>query len=384
MHQFWTTFLGVLAALWVMGAARMLWGMRTVPRLTEVEPLRDADCPRVSLLVAARDEAARLPQALSTWLAQDYPDYEVIVVNDRSTDATPRILDDIARSDKRLKIVHLKELPSGWLGKSYALTVAYQQARGDWVAIADADVRLAPELLRRALALAQGRQWDHLCVLFFLDLVGFWEKTALSWWLLSMLLWLEPWWVSDPKSRRYAGSGAFQLLRRSTYDAIGTHRRLAMEVVEDLKLGKLVKQGGFRSGIAWSDQLVRVRWHQGLRGIVEGLTKNTFAACNYRLSTLLFNLSLLCVFHLVPYVGLALARGWAQALAAVSVLVLVLLCGYSGRYYRVSPLYAFTHLLGTVIFFYLLLHSVFVVYRRGGLTWRDTFYSLEELRKGVV
>ncbi len=119
-------------------AVRLLWGMRRVPHLSRVGPLPDTECPRVSILVAARDEATGLPQALPTLLAQDYPDYEIIVVNDRSTDATPQILDDIARHDQKLKVINLQELPPGWLGKAHALTVAYQHAGGEWLAIADA------------------------------------------------------------------------------------------------------------------------------------------------------------------------------------------------------------------------------------------------------
>ncbi len=380
LGYFWET----LTFLWVTMAVRLLWGMRRVPHLTRVGALPDAECPRVSILVAARDEATGLPQALPTLLAQDYPDYQIIVVNDRSTDATPQILDDIARRDQRLKVIHLQELPPGWLGKPHALTVAYQHAGGEWLAIADADARWAPTLLRRALALVRHEGWDHLSVIFSIDLQGFWEKAVVPWWLLSFLFWLEAWEVSNPKSRRYAGTGAFQLVRRATYEAIGTHRRLAMEVVEDVKLGKLVKQGGFRSGIAWSDELVRMPCYPGLRGIVAGFTKNTFAGCNYCLSLLFFNLALLFIFHLLPYLGLLLAHGSARALAGISVLVPILLCAYGGRYCRVSLFYAFTNALGAAVFFYLLLHSAFVVLRRGGVTWRDTFYPLDELRKGVV
>lgn len=377
-------FFGVLGLLWVIAAVRVLSGMAGVPRLAKTEPLTDFDCPSVSILVAARDEAARLPEALPTLLAQDYPRYEVIAVDDRSQDATPQILDEFCSRHENLKSIRLAELPRGWLGKSYALTVAHQHASAEWIALVDADVHLTPDVLRRSLALVKEKGWDHLSVIFLLDLKGFWEKTVLSWWLLSILLWLEPWRASDPKSRRFSGSGAFQLLRRSTYESVGTHRRLAMEVVEDIKLGKLVKQAGFGSGVAWSDELVRLRWHQGLCGIVEGLTKNTFAACNYRVSVVLCNLSLLVVFHLLPYFGLVFTRGWPTGLAAISVVVPVLLRAYTDRYYRVSPLYALTSPIGAVVFFYLLLHSTAVVLRQGGLRWRDTFYSLDELRKGLV
>lgn len=380
LGYFWET----LSFLWVAMAVRLLWGMRRVPHLTPVGPSLGAECPSVSILVAVRNEGLALPQALATLLAQDYPDYEIIVVDHLSTDDTPHILDDMARHDQRLKVIHVKELPSGWLDKPHAFSVAYQHARGEWLAIADTNARWAPDLLHRSLALVQREGWDHLSVIFQVELRRFWEKALFPWWLLSLLLWLEPWEVSEPKSKRYAGSGAFQLVRCSTYEAIDAHRRLAMEAAEHLKLGKLVKEAGFRSGVAWSDELVQLTYYPGLRRMVAGFTKNSFAGCNYRLSLLFFNLVLIFIFQLLPYLGLLLAHGSVQALAGISVLVPILLCAYSGRQCRVSPLYGFTNVLSAAVFSYSLLHSALVVLRRGGVTSRDTFYSLEELRKGVV
>jgi glycosyltransferase involved in cell wall biosynthesis len=384
MHNIWVALLGILAFLWIIAAVRVFAGISELPRLANTNLLPDADCPSVSILISARDEAEGLPQCLTALLAQDYPCYEVIVVNDRSRDATAQILDQFARQNKNLRVIHITELPQGWLGKSYAMVKAHQRATGEWLVFTDADVRFEPDLLRRSLGLVKSKQWDHLSAFFFVDLVGFWEKTAIGWWFLSAVSWIEPWRVSDPKSRRYSGSGAFQLLRRAAYEKIGTHQRLAMEVVEDLKLGKLVKEGGFRSGVALSGDLVRLRWYRGLRGIVRGLSKNSFPACNYNLGIFTLNLSLLFTFHLLPYLVLVFARGLPQALAGVSTLVILIVRLYTDRYYRISPLYALTNPLGAALFFYILLRSALVILRRGGVVWRDTFYPLDELRRGVV
>ena len=129
----------------------------------------------------------------------------------------------------------------------------------------DADVRFAPDLLRRTMALAQHENWDHMTLLAALELRGFWEVTTVGYLGLGFALGFQPWKVSDPKSDTYFGVGAFQLVRRSAYQAIGTHRRLAMEVVDDIKLGKLIKLGGFRSGLATSQHFVQIRWHDGFR-----------------------------------------------------------------------------------------------------------------------
>jgi len=375
---------GAIAVLWLVAGVRLLLGMAKVPRLVSVAPLPDADCPFISILVAARDEAGGLRQAIPSLLAQDYPNYEVIVVNDRSRDATPQILEEFARQHQNLKVLQVSELPKGWLGKSHALTEAYKQAGGDWLAFTDADVHLAPDLLRRAMALVQEKRWDHLSVLYFLELAGLWEKAIASFWFLWAILRMEPWRVSNPKSRRYSGSGAFQLLGSSAYEAIGTHQFLAMETAEDFKLGKLAKQAGFHSGVALSDELVRVRWYKGLPGVVRGFTKNAFGACRYRLSILALYLSLLLVFHVLPYLALGVASGMVRAWAAITVLVVLFLRLRTDPYYRVSPFYAFTHPLAAILFLYLMLRSAFVILRQRGLVWRDTFYPLDQLRKGSV
>ncbi len=147
--------------------------MSGLPKLREVTPLRDTECPSVSILIAARDEAAKLPQSLPTILAQDYPRYEVIVVDDRSRDATPQILDELAQKHKNLQVIHVTDLPAGWLGKPHAITKGYQQASGEWLVFTDADVHFAPDVLRRVMAVAKKKDCVHLNVLPHLELVGF-------------------------------------------------------------------------------------------------------------------------------------------------------------------------------------------------------------------
>ena len=375
---------GAIALLWVVQGTRAFRGMSKLPPLADVTPLPDADCPRVSILVAARDEAAKLPEALPTLLAQDYPRYEVIVVDDRSRDATREILDEFSRADKKLKVLHLTDLPNGWLGKPHALATAYGEATGDWLVFADADVRFAPDLLRRALALVLQRRWDHLTLLGTMDLTGFWEKAVISYFGLGFTLGVEPWRASDPRSRRYLGMGYFQLLRRAAYEAIGTHRRLAMEIVDDMKLGKLVKLGGFRSGVAAANDRIRMRWYEGLRNIVRGTTKNVFAFDDYSIRRVVERVLAVLAVSLLPFVALLLSSGLTRILAAVSVIIGVALHAWCARTARVSWFYGFTHPIGACILCYLLLHGTVVTVRRGGVVWRDTFYSLKDLRKGLV
>lgn len=379
------TLFALIALFWVVQGTRAVRGMARLPTLDDAPLLEDERYPRVSILVAARNEAAKLPAALITLLTQDYPNYEVIMVNDRSQDETPQILDEFDQKHEHLTVTHLSRLPPGWLGKPYALTRAYQQAKGKWLLFTDADVHFAPDLLKRSLSLALAQGWDHATLLPFGELEGFWEKTAITYWVGTFALGLKPWRVSNSKAKEYVGVGAFQLVRCSTYKAIGTHQRLAMEVVEDVKLGKLVKLGGFRSGVALGERRLHIRWVDGLGEYVRNLSKNMFAACgfsiNYALLLVVFSLAM----TVLPLGGLLFASGAVRTLSIFCVVAAGLTHMKNGvRLCRASPLYALTFPLGAVLLSYTLLRSMVLTLWRGGVLWRDTFYPLKDLRKGMV
>ncbi|HSC77683.1 MAG TPA: glycosyltransferase family 2 protein [Candidatus Acidoferrales bacterium] len=384
MELLWTALLGVIALGWIVMAIRAARGIGRLPRLECVAPLADADCPSLSILLSARDEAVKMPQALPTLLAQDYPDYEVVAVDDRSSDATAQILDDFAGRHSNLKVVHLKELPPGWLGKPHGLYTAWQHARGDWLVFTDADVRFSPDLLRRAVAVVRRQGWDHVTLAGLVEAHGFWEKVAVSYFALGFVLYHEPWNVSDPRSKKYFGVGSFQMVRRSAYEAAGTHQRLKMEVIDDVKLGKIIKQAGFRSGVALPKERVRLRWQEGLSNIIRGTTKNFFAATGFSLPVAAAQVLAILLANILPFLALLLLPGLPGLLAALTVLVLLLMHALIAHDLHISPLYAFTHPLGAAIFAYMILRSTVVTLWRGGVVWRDTFYSIEDLKKGVV
>ena len=334
--------------------------------------------------MAARDEALTLPEALPTLLNQDYPRLEVIAVNDRSQDATGTILRELARTSNRLKVIDIAELPPGWLGKPHALWRGAAEASGEWLLFTDADVHFEPGTLRRAMRLARDRRWDHLTLLSGFDMRGFWEITLLTYFTVGFLFGNEPWNVANRKSRRYAGIGAFQLLRRPVYDAIGGHKRLAMEVVEDMKLGKVVKLGGFSSGLGVAPDLVWLRWYSSLGEITRGLTKNMFAAMGFSVPFSLFTILMVFGSGVLPFLGLLLCTGWARFFAGIAFAIAVAVqAGIAGTA-KVSPLYGLTQPLGACIFLYIIARSAIVTLRRGGVMWRGTFYAIDDLRRGLV
>src|ERR1700723_396918 len=376
--------LGFVAFVWVALAIDAGFGALKIPSLKGSGLLTDEECPTISILFAARDEEEKLPGAVATFLALDYPRYEVVAVNGGPEAGTEAILETAAREDPRLKVIQITSLPGGWLGKPHALHQAYEKSTGEWRVLTDADVHFAPDVLRRAVALAKTNGWDHMPVLAEAKLYTFGEKVVMTFFATAFVLATRPWRVSKPHSSEYVGVGAFQLIRRSTYEKMGTHRRLAMEVVDDMKVGKLVKETGGRSGVAKGGPAVSVHWHSGVRNIIRGTEKNFYAAAGY--SPWIAGAQLVAIFSawIFPWVALPFVNGWARVFAVMAIVVPMVAQAGAAREFRVSWFYALTQPVGAVIFFWMLLRSTIVTIRNGGIRWRGTFYSLEELKKGVV
>ena len=384
MHIFWTALFGLIASLWIVQGIRAGVGMARLPWLSDISPVSSGGAPLVSVIFAARNEAEKLSGAIETLLAQDYRHFEIVAVNDRSRDRTPAILHEFERANQNLKVIDIANLPPGWLGKPHALAAGFEQSHGEWLVFTDADVHFAPDVLSRAVALAKQRQWDHLSLFASIEMRGFWEIAAISYFELGFIFGNEPWLASNPRSGRYVGVGAFQLVRRAAYEASGGHRRLRMDVIEDMKLGKLMKLGGFRSGVAIAKGMVRVRWHTGARNVIRGVTKNMFAACHYNLLFAIAAMVLTVTMSVLPFAGLAFASGWARAFAEIAAGAAVLTHATMIWAWDASPLYGLTHPLGALLFCWMLARSAVTTLWRGGVVWRDTFYPLEELRKGQV
>jgi glycosyltransferase involved in cell wall biosynthesis len=381
LHWLGFVVFGLAALFWVFHGLRVAWGLLHLPWLKDFAPVTDEDCPRISLVFAARNEEDKLPAALATLNTIDYPHLEIVAVNDRSHDATGPILEEFARTHAHFRVVNVVELPPGWLGKPHALQKAYENSTGEWLLFTDADVRFKPDSLRRSLAIVRERSLDHLTLFGDVEMVGFWETVLITFFGLAMHLASDSYQVSNPNSRAYVGVGAFQLLKRSAYESIGTHLRLAMEVVDDMKLGKLVKQAGFRSSVGVAQDFVSVRWHAGLGNLIRGVTKNFFAALGYSIPFVIAAVAAMLLTNVAPFFGVIWGHGWTRGLAGVSVLIALAFHAGVDIVMEASPLYALSHPLGAILFCYMLARSTVVTLLSGGVTWRGTFYRLEELKR---
>jgi len=355
--------------------------------------------PRVAIVVPARNEEASIEQALTRLLALDYDNYEVIAINDRSTDKTGEIMDKVAESFQKrssgdgrprpsrgeLKVIHIQSLPAGWMGKAHAMYTAAKSATdADWLLFTDADVMFRPDCIRRAIAYAEQERADHV-VLFphmLMEHVG--EKMMVSFFQLLFVFGHRPWKVADPKAPDHMGVGAFNLIRRGAYDAVGTYKALRMEVLDDMKLGKVVKNAGFAQRNVFGADLISIRWAHGAMGVVNNLTKNFFAVLSFQWWRTVVSAVGLAFLGIMPFIGVVAAHGWARLPYAVALLSIFLI--YLGMSWRsaVPPYYFALHPISTVLFIYILLRSMSLTLWNDGIVWRGTKYALDELRKGMV
>lgn len=372
--------------IWAVALGLLAWGRNSYRELSSFvfSQKELEDLPFLSILVPACNEEETIERAMRSLLAMDYPHFEVIAVNDRSTDATGTLLERLAQEDPRLRVEHVHRLPSGWLGKNHALYVASTRAKGEWLLFTDADVVYAPKTLRKAVAYAKKRRVDHLVLAPRCETHNFWERLFVSYFSLMFSFRTRPWALADTRSSAYVGLGAFNLVRAAAYRSFGGHQALPMEVIDDVKLGKVVRTHGYRSALLRGSDLISVRWVSGLRGIVDGLTKNAFAGFDFNLS-LTFGSSLLLIYiALYPLLAFLLPGQLPHLLALGSLLAMMLGAHATRSVSGARAEYGLGYPLAAILLVYVILRSTWWTYRYNGVMWRGTYYPLDELRRGVV
>jgi cellulose synthase/poly-beta-1,6-N-acetylglucosamine synthase-like glycosyltransferase len=381
------TILLVLAAFTLMlcslTAIRLVLGLRQTRRLVDCQ-LANGRLPNLSIIVPARNEERHIEAALRSLLQLDYPDLEILVVDDRSTDRTGEILDRIAREYPRLNVVHVTELPHGWLGKNHALYHGAQRARGEFLLFTDADVTMAPDTLRRAVGYALENGLDHLAVTPEVVMPTLLLQSFAVVFVTLFSIYFEPWKARNPKSKRYIGIGAFNLIRRDVYQKIGTHEAIRMRPDDDMMLGKLVKKHGFAQDATSGVGLISVPWYGTLREVVVGLEKNAFSGVEYRISVVVVSSAMILLFDVWPFAAVWVTRGATQWLNAATVAVLLALCWRAAAWIRLPRRAVIGFPLAILFFVYVQWRAMYLTLRYRGIRWRDTHYSLDELKANRV
>ena len=367
-----------------------LWHLRWVRRLPPLEALTAATGPalssplervRCSVVIAARDEEARIEGTVRRLLAQRGVEAEFLIVDDRSTDRTGEILRQLAKEDARVKLKRVEVLPDGWLGKCHACHVGASAATGDWILFTDADCWFKPDVIARAVRLAERDGADHVTICPGMDLKS---PGARAWYLLFLTS-ISSWFsgVNRDRPRSHMGSGAFNLVRVAAYRQCGGYEALRLTVLDDLKLGLLLVRAGKRTRAFLGVDDVECHWGTTVWSMVKLMEKNYFATLGFRLGLALAGSMAVMLFFAILVLGMM--SGTAAGLAAaLSPLTLILPASILARRVGWSrPCAVFVPFM-VPVFLYALLNSTWVTLCQGGVRWRDTFYSLETLRAGTV
>jgi glycosyltransferase involved in cell wall biosynthesis len=281
-------------------------------------------------------------------------------------------------STRRLDI---ETLPPGWLGKPHALERGAEMASGDYLVFSDADVVLEPTTVSRAVAAMRVKKLDHLALVFRNSTSGG-LLNAIVTELGAGLLWvIKPWRAHIPSSRFFVGVGAFNMVRADVYREIGCHGRVRMQVIDDLYLGKVIKNSGYAQDCLDGREFAAVPWYGSVNELITGLMKNVFAFFNYRFSLAALGVLALAVVVILPYWGSMFCSGATRALFFATLLLRVLAIGaglvLSGVEKRALPWLLITPF--TTI--YIICRATALTLSAGGISWRDTFYPLDELKK---
>jgi glycosyltransferase involved in cell wall biosynthesis len=376
----------LLALIWFRPVIESALHLHRIADITtpEWQPEPDILLPSLTIVVPARNEAAEIETALHSLLALDYPRLDIVAVDDRSTDPTGEIMDRIAAehaSAGKLRILHVRELPPRWLGKTHAMWLGAQQGTSEWILFTDADCVFRPDSMRRALFYATRHRLDHLVLMPTMHMQTLGEQMMISFPQIAAGFILRPWRVRNPDARDFIGVGAFNLVRRRAYEAVGTFQALRLEIVDDLKFGEAVKKARLRQDVVIGRDLVSLRWIDSAFGMVRNLEKNLFAFLEFRLSLVLAACGLLFFLNVWPFLGIIVAPGWAKAGFSLAIVLIAIRYRQSAPLLGISPLIFLANPISAALTGVAILRSAFAVFRDGGVTWRGTKYSLKELRK---
>jgi chlorobactene glucosyltransferase len=386
--------LGAALVVWVGLAALWLWNLKSLRALTpESEPAGSGEAPgnwpRISILVPARNEEAALPACLDSLIKLEYPDYEIILVDDASTDTTGAIGEEFARrgeSAGRVRVIHNREVPPGWSGKVHALSLAEAAATGEWILATDADVVFHPAVLRVAMARALGEGLDLISIIPEFEFGSFWERMVLPAFsfLLKTLFPMRA--VNNPKSRRALAAGAFILMRAEVLRSLGGYATIQRAVTEDLRTAQLFKRSGHRIFLAPTRGLLRTRMYATARELFEGLARSAFEGAGFSVWKVLGGITVGVLTTVLPW-ALALVAGLLRAAhfrtAGPGPLLELALatCALSALIYlpvlffmRISPLYVFTLPFAAIFYTAVSLTSMWKGLAGGGVSWKERYY----------
>ncbi len=335
----------------------------------------------LSIVVPARDEERSIEACVRSLLAQRWLDVEVIVVDDRSTDTTPHILERLAREDARLRVVRGEPLPAGWIGKPWALAQGERHARGSWLLFTDADSVHAPAGAASMVWLVTRAGVDAASIATHQEMGTFWERAVLPS-ILGTIMYVAGTFgdVNDPaKPRSALANGQYILVSRAAYDALGGHAALRNEIVEDVAFARRLKADGrFRYLLVGGQRIASVRMYHSFAEIWSGFTKNVYMGAEGNLAALAGGVVFTVAISIAPpsLAAIAIAKKrypeTLEALACTAAIVAT--ASWGMRHAGFARRLALLQPLGTAVFAAIIGNSTFRVLSGRGVTWRGRSY----------
>ncbi len=353
----------------------------------------DRDLPFISVVIPARNEEMKIARCLESMLAQDYPAFELVVIDDRSTDKTAEIIESFALKDSRVKFVRGKDAPDGWVGKCNALAYAVGFASGDWYVFTDADTCHEPNSLRDAIGYAVTNKVDLVSFVPLQELGSLFERVVMTVLLSSFLLGDPFHTVNDPLAKRAYAYGQYIICRRRSYLALGGHQSVRDTIVEDHALGRVFKEKGYKIAVADGKTLYRVRMYLDLESMWQGWTKNLYSLIDsspIHLICVLISLNLAVVMPAVNI--LMVGSQWVNhpadhftpfstMLVACQFLMMIFWFRLTAEHRSgVSPLYFLMLPFGALSVTLLHIHSAYLVLFGREVSWKGRRYTVNSAK----
>ncbi len=366
------------ALYWLALAGLALRSFLAVPTLSSLPDPKRTNWPTLSIVIPARDEGAHVREALRAKLSDGYPELQVVLVDDRSTDDTGAQAQSL--NDPRLTVTRVDTLPEGWLGKVNALQQGLQVARGEWILFSDADVHLAPGTLSRLISWAEDEGVDSIAAVPQIIAGGPVINVALGTFFHFIVTFPRLWAVERPESKAAIGIGAFNLFRRSALEKSEGLQWLKMEIADDAALGILLKQSGARQRVVVAQEAVSLEFYPSYQAMARALEKNGAMA---PAGLILVGLVLMLVFELGYMGAIFSVDPRVQLIGMISWMIAAGTQFGICRWLRLPRWPSIVPGLGMVPLAVALARSAMLAWRRGGVTWRGTFYPTPVVRAGA-
>lgn len=372
----------------VLGSAAIVWTARVFSirrfRLAHppLEPVGFSKigltAPKVSVIIPARDEEKNIGHCLTHLFKEDYGAFEIIIVDDRSSDRTPHLLENLKKlSSVPMKIIRIEKLPPGWTGKNYAMHTGSKAASGEWLLFTDADTTHTPLSIGSAIQSALAEKTDLLTLAPEAESVTFWEKTVQPIAMGSLAVWF--------KAEELA-NGQFLLVKRAVYESVGGNEAVKDKVVEDIEFARKIRQAGFKTRFSNGTKLYRTRMYTSLDGIITGWTRILTHLFEKNIWKFLEKIGMFLIFSIAPFLILTveIVFGFTGSLnfqkqiflLSLSVSGLIIGIRFAGnRLLRCSPWHAFLHPIGSAIMVWVLLKCIGRVIANLPSVWKGERYA---------